>query len=339
MDETLGLFLAANDAVAVRGGIGAGKDGGNEELDRYSKDPRIAIITALPKEMAALKEVLGVSYQTPSELDGAVSFTTTTIEVGTGENKKSEDIVMCQCVKMGNNSAAVAATALLIKYPSIEDILMVGIAGGVPILDWKRGKCPKHVRKGDVVLGDQVIQYDLIKIEVDEHENRARPIPPSARLTTVVNQIDEDRLRGKDDFEKRMLRKIPEAFKRPRNDVVYKFSKNETGELCKEKATHPSQDRPKKAPLVHRGTIGSANALLKSHEYRDELREKFGLAAVEMEGSGIADSAWHFRVGYLAVRGVCDYCDMDKDDNWQMYAAYAAAMYSKMVVERSIQMG
>ena len=66
---------------------------------------------------------------------------------------------------------------------------------------------------------------------------------------------------------------------------------------------------------------------------RDGLREQFGVKAVEMEGSGVQDATWTFGVGYLVVRGVCDYCDASKNDLWQPYAAVAAAGYVRALLE------
>lgn len=338
MDDTLGIFLAATPFPSEATGRRSGAS--PDTLDEDARpDPKIAVITALPKEMAALKDVLGVGIPTPTEIEGAILFSTTTVAVGRGAARKEEEVVLCQCVKMGNNSAAVAATALLIKYPSIEDILMVGIAGGMPVVDWGKGKCSKHVRKGDVVVGTEVVQYDLLKVEVDNHENRMRPVAPSARLVSVQSLIEEEKFRGNDEFSKRMRKEIPEQYARPRADVLYRYFRDQEGKLQKKKIRHPSQDRPRGAPLIHNRGIGSANTLLKDHNYRDELASKFGFAAVEMEGSGVADSAWHFGRGYLVVRGVCDYCDMDKDDDWQSYAAYAAAAYAKLVIEKAIALG
>ena len=57
------------------------------------------------------------------------------------------------------------------------------------------------------------------------------------------------------------------------------------------------------------GSIASANILLKDPHHRDALREQFGVKAVEMEGSGIADATWVGDTGYLVVREICDYCD------------------------------
>lgn len=66
---------------------------------------------------------------------------------------------------------------------------------------------------------------------------------------------------------------------------------------------------------------------------RDALRDKFGVRAVEMEGSGIADATWSHEKGYLAIRGICDYCDAHKNDAWQEYAAAVAAGYTRALLE------
>ena len=63
------------------------------------------------------------------------------------------------------------------------------------------------------------------------------------------------------------------------------------------------------------------------------LRDKFNVRAVEMEGSGIADATWSEERGYLVVRGTCDYCNPDKGDAWQHYAAIIAAAYTRAVIE------
>ena len=91
---------------------------------------------------------------------------------------------------------------------------------------------------------------------------------------------------------------------------------------------HPGDPKRREGqPRVFLGPIASANTLLKDPAKRDALRDQFGARAVEMEGSGIADATWTHGIGYLVVRGICDYCDATKNDTWQMYAAMAAAAY------------
>src|SRR5690606_34343950 len=89
---------------------------------------------------------------------------------------------------------------------------------------------------------------------------------------------------------------------------------------------HPVQrNRTKGVPLVFKGNIGASNTLFRDSALRDRLSSEHGLLALEMEGSGVADATWHSGLGYLAVRGSCDYGDSNKDDVWQQYAAQVAA--------------
>src|SRR5207245_8710760 len=48
---------------------------------------------------------------------------------------------------------------------------------------------------------------------------------------------------------------------------------------------------------------------------------------------GVADAAWVAQIGYLVVRGTCDYCNSRKNDDWHKYAALIAAAYARIVVE------
>jgi nucleoside phosphorylase len=98
--------------------------------------------------------------------------------------------------------------------------------------------------------------------------------------------------------------------------------------------SHPEDaERRREQPRVFRGPIASANKLLKDPALRDLLRNSFGAKAVEMEGSGIADAAWLNDCSYLVVRGICDYCDRAKGNQWQKYASIASAAYARSIVE------
>lgn len=52
-----------------------------------------------------------------------------------------------------------------------------------------------------------------------------------------------------------------------------------------------------------------------------------------MEASGVADAGWDKNIGFLVVRGICDYCDTKKNDVWQQYAAIVAAAYTRALIE------
>jgi hypothetical protein len=81
------------------------------------------------------------------------------------------------------------------------------------------------------------------------------------------------------------------------------------------------------------GTIACANRLLKNPLHRDQVRDDFDVRAVDMEGFGIAEATWSQNVGFLVIRAICDYCDSNKGDAWQGYAAVMAAAYARAVLE------
>jgi nucleoside phosphorylase len=300
---------------------------------RQTASYRLGIITALPKETAAVRAVFTDGITLPNLSRQAVEFREVSCPVLNSPSQELHQIVLCQGIRMGNNSAAVAASALLSDYPTIEEILLVGIAGGVPnILAAREGRSgvDDHVRKGDIVVSEQVMQYDFEKLEEDRSYNRSKTPAPSARLLQAVNVLEQERLLGRRPWQDFISKVGAEhGWHPPVSDQLFDFS-------CQppKKLKHPKTDKKRGIPEVHLGRIGSANILLKSHSVRDALREKHRIRAVEMEASGVADAAWNFSVGYITVRGICDYCDQSKDDKWQTFAALVAAAYARALIER-----
>ena len=86
-------------------------------------------------------------------------------------------------------------------------------------------------------------------------------------------------------------------------------------------------------PRIYGGVIAAADILNKDPVLRDWLRDNRGVRAIEMEGAGTQTAAWTSGRAAMIVRGVCDYCDTNKNDDWQHYAALAAAAYARALVE------
>jgi nucleoside phosphorylase len=230
---------------------------------------------------------------------------------------------------MGNNAAANRASSLLERFPGIEAVLMVGIAGGIP----NPAKPDEHVRLGDIVVSAErgVIQYDFVKDEARELLPRHPPRPPGAALIDAVRMLEAHeyvRLRPWLTHLRTGLQRL--RMRRPpaRTDVLVDLRRSRTP------FRHPTDPKRRAGcPRVFIAPIASANVLLKNAARRDALRASFGVRAVEMEGSGIADAAWDHLIGYLVIRGICDYCDDTKNDTWQEYAALAAASYARALIE------
>ena len=205
---------------------------------------------------------------------------------------------------------------------------MVGIAGGCPNHD----KSDEHVRLGDVVVSgpDGIIEHDFVKETVEGRKIRSAPQRPSAALLNVATHLQTEELLGNRPWESiaaLSLELLGDGYKRPptSTDVLYE------GDQI---VAHPKDaQRRDGTPRIFSGTIAAADTLLKSAATRNTLRNQFGVRAVEMEASGVQNAAWHQGKDIFVVRGICDYCDAAKNDDWQKYAALVAAAYARVIVE------
>lgn len=271
--------------------------------------PSIAIITALPKEHAAVQRLL-TNSETLNIQDDATLYTIGNIRCYNGVM----DVVLACLTKYANNPSAITTTNLLRSFPSVTDVIIVGIAAGIP----QPEKPDIHVRLGDIVVSSDsgIVQFDIGAQRPTNFEIRDTSAPPSARLLQAVNQLESETLIGKFDWISHLKSFLSLSdIKRPSKEAGKKFR-------------HPAdRQRTKGIPKIHRGKIGASNTLLKSSSHRDKVANSLGLLAIEMEGSGLADATWEAKAGYLVIKSACDYGDENKNDAWQEYAAHVAASY------------
>ena len=297
------------------------------KLNSDSFSPTIGIVTALPKEYAAVQGVLGISKE--RSIAGEGSGRRYGIGVIPTLQGGAHQVVLALAGK-GNNSAATRATLLLSHFSTLKTILMVGIAGGVP----HPTKPDEHVRLGDIVVSNEygVVQYDFVKEEVGVIKPKLLPRPPDSLLIEAVNYLQVNEYLGSCpwlDYIPMGTKKIKSANRPPDDQDVLHHSVNTTQII-----PHPVDiKRTSSNPRFFTGPIASANILLKNPQRRDALRDQYGVKAIEMESSGIADATWNQRIGYLVIRGICDYCDEYKNDIWQEYAAVVAAAFTRALLE------
>jgi nucleoside phosphorylase len=277
-------------------------------------EANFGIICALSKELSAVRAVFDCVAD-PTRLNAGSGRKYDLAEVKAASGGRHL-VAIALLPEMGNNAAAIRAVRILDDCPKITHLLMVGIAGAVPHPE----DAEHHVRLGDIVVSGRsgVIQYDLVKEASDGSvEHRHAPRAPSSELLEAVQW-----LRSGEDFGnrpwvtfiERAIERLGSAWRRPSpaEDIL-----DDEGDGTVSIAHPEDQERRPGQPRVFLGPIAAANVLLKNAEQRDALRKRFGAKAVEMEGSGIADAAWDGRVGYLVIRGTCDYCNKNKRDAWQ----------------------
>ncbi|MBP1299809.1 5'-methylthioadenosine/S-adenosylhomocysteine nucleosidase family protein [Bradyrhizobium elkanii] len=291
------------------------------EAHEHAQNAKVLIVTALPKENAAVRAVLDETASLGKLGDSNLYCVGAFVE---GAVRRT---VILASAGMGKVNAATVTTNALRSFPEVEHIVMVGIAGGCP----NRVKPDEHVRLGDIVFSNHggVIEYDFVKETREERKIRSSPQRPSAKLLQAASQLVTRGLMNERPWEAHLshaIVKLGDKFARPSvsNDVLHEDGKP---------VPHPAQDTAVDFPRVHGGTIGTADTLLKNDITRNQLRDQFNVRAVEMETSGLQNAAWSHGKDIFVVRGICDYCDEHKNDVWQNYAAVVAAAYTRALVE------
>ncbi len=326
--------------------------------------PKYGLITALDKELLALRTIFNEAKpRSKKKKGGGHLYYEATINLN---NNHKCNIVFAKASE-GNNRAAIRANNMLNDYKTIEHIIMVGIAAGVPNED----DIEKHVRLGDIVVSDEkgIIQYDYIKLRnyiTRDEEIKLVSNRPDPKLLEYANYLEtESKLNGINPWVKHINTACQQLNKkRPdeKTDILKRFEPEmkwkeyilqvckiieENHEITKKKITeqfkyklipknHPDQEncgRIKGYPMIHFGPIASANIVLRDEILRDKLRRKHGIKAIEMESAGIVDATYSEGKYYFTIRGICDYANLDKNDNWQDYAAIVAAAYTRSLIE------
>ncbi|KAF4848013.1 Ankyrin-1 [Colletotrichum siamense] len=243
----------------------------------------------------------------------------------------------------GTSSAATVARDMVHSFPNIRIGLMVGIGGGAP-------SSKDDIRLGDIVVSaprggnSGVFEYDFGKTIQEQAFQHTRHLdqPPNVVRTAVTNLQAQYERKGHNIQEavteitgkNKRLRKYRRPD--PGTDVLYQSNylhTSGTGDCTADCGADSDnivlreerdEDEGDDDPAVHYGLIASANQLMKDATVRDRLAAEKGVLCFEMEAAGLMN---HFPC--LVVRGICDYSDTHKNDNWHGYAAMTAAAYAK----------
>ncbi|QGA21573.1 hypothetical protein EYB26_009284 [Talaromyces marneffei] len=218
-----------------------------------------------------------------------------------GSIKRRNIVISClPAGQYGIVNAATVATNLKRTFPKILMTLMVGIGGGVP----SKG----DIRLGDVVVGTRIMQYDLGKIVADgKFERTAVPKVQSPLLGTALNH-----LRAKHELN---ASRIPSILQQKLERYI-------------DQRLYPGVYDPPGTIKIHYGAIASGNQVMKHGITRDNVARELDIICFEMEAAGTMDI-----IPCLPVRGICDYSDSHKNEEWQRYAAATAAAYARELIE------
>jgi nucleoside phosphorylase len=238
----------------------------------------------------------------------------------------------------GIASVTTVAERLWVTFRSVKALLLVGIGGGVRTTK-------NDMRLGDVVVSRPdgkyggVIQYDFGKSLSEgrfEHIS-ALNSPPWEVLSTLAAMKANHLVNGTrlpnyyiylDASQSNPHFKCPGA----ENDILFEANYDHAGgsdcRSCDKAREIKRKPRKANGPVIHYGTIASANQLIRDSKKRDSYNKDYDgrILCFEMEAAGLMNST-----PCLVIRGISDYADSHKreDHAWHGYAAAAAAAFAK----------
>jgi nucleoside phosphorylase len=251
-------------------------------LEQASEQNRadVALITALPSELDAVVKHLSAHTQVYSVKEGARTYYHCTTNTGL-------KVVAGAALGMGQLNAALLTRDLITTWQP-KKVLLIGFAAGIG----------DKVQLGDVVISEQIVDYELGKVTPDGTDTR-----------WSVYRTDANLLDSALNFRDRTW--VDEiAVARPDGD----WQAN---------------------PRIHTGVVLSGNKVIADADAAGALREVWSRAiALEMEAAGAAAAIYQSESGpqFIMIKGVCDRADVAKDDAWQEYAADVAAAFAATFV-------
>ena len=309
--------------------------------DLTADDVSIAVIFAIKSEW---EKACQLFVDKPTDLHPVTEGRLTYNRCRIGKNV----VALILLHKIGTNVAAVYAGQACTTFKNLKLIVMCGIAGAIP----NPAKPEFDIRLGDIVYSGPtgVVQHDHIKDKVDDTKNpkeyakiyRGQRSGVSAKLITIAQTLQNPHP-GDDQWPwvarmESMSAAVKNEFPRPlaNTDKLLSVPPPAPGDQA-EDTRKTRKGKHKAHPHVFGGGIASGNHLLKNPRYRDELAKAQDLhqfKCIEMESAGIAEAAEYHEKPFFVIRGISDYCDMEKADGWHKYAAAVAAAFTWCVLSK-----
>ncbi|KAL4744265.1 nucleoside phosphorylase domain-containing protein [Aspergillus terricola var. indicus] len=255
------------------------------------------------------------------------------------------NVVILPLPDTGNVPAAQAVERMRRSF-KIKLALLVGVGGGVPVKTDSG-----DIRLGDVVVGTPAgvhpgtVRYDQGKVEADQITRTGCLSRPPVALLGAVKKLEESRNRDQDPITTNLRRfdtldlRLSYSYPGAGDDRLFEadYDHRAFGALCTECGCDASRlvareerkdENGSPYVVVHYGTIGTGEMVIKNARTRDALAQQFGAICFETEAAGTLHD-----FSCLVVRGIADYCDSHKNRNWHGYAAASAAAYARALLE------
>ncbi len=183
-----------------------------------------------------------------------------------------------------------------------------------------------------------MVQYDFGKRLSDGRFQRTSQLnaPPDVLLGALPEIKRRHNDPRKPDRIAEHLKRMDDMpdYRRPARDQLFRANyEHRGGKDCGQCEASGLEERPlrpvSREVIVHYGMIASANSVMKDAMERDRYAQdpELNVLCFEMEAAGLMNN-----FPCLVIRGICDYSDSHKNDEWHEYAALTAAAYAREVL-------
>lgn len=252
----------------------------NKRITLFNKErekdmEKILIIAALEKELEPILKSIDspLKPRNKEEIGGREYFIY--------EVSSTLTIICTAFFEMGQVNSALSVKDAVNHY-GVNKVILTGICGGID----------REMKYGDIIISDQIVDYELAKIKSDDIQVRWNVY--------------------RSDFE------LVQSMKMFKSDCWSSYLKR----------IFP--DPEYKKPNVYSGIVLSGNKVIANNEEIRRFKKTWAKAlAVEMEASGVAAALYQMKdaPSFVMVKAICDFADSEKNDDWQEYAAYASAIF------------
>ncbi|KAK8081359.1 phosphorylase superfamily protein [Apiospora saccharicola] len=310
-------------------------------------DVTVAVITTLPCEFNASLRQLDEYDADRKRLNETIMINSKPDFFVFVQGKiLGQQILLVKLMSPGVVDATGTAQHIAANYSSIKLIIVAGVCAGVA-----KPSNGADLLIGDVVIGNAVLPYaDGLHWYPDKVAQRNNMLQRSLsrKVRSLLGVLEDGLLISQ--FEERLntLQSRPPNLGRlfPANyHHVHRRSSRipctcdpDTGEACEDalrancnvvgcddsmQIDRTSTDDGR--IHVRIGPYASAPIIMRNPAIRDQMAERFGILAFEMELTGL----WASETPVVPIKGVCDYADSHKNKDWQEFAADTAACAMK----------
>ncbi len=193
----------------------------------------------------------------------------------------------------GGKVNAAMTTTLTLEHFEPDEVIFTGIAGGVD----------PNLFPGDIVIAERTAHHDMGTVWPEGFFPRGVKNPLDGWENPVVFEADPNLL---------------ELAKKAAGNVSFRALETPEGQ---------------RLPSIRTGTIVTGDVFVASEAKCEELREKFGALAVEMEGAAVAQICYQRAVPCVVIRSISDNANSGARGDSMMFHMVAANNSATLVVE------